>query len=571
MPTSIPSAPSIPVTGNTVPAKPGLVDAFASLFGSSAGGPALAASFDACLAPATGAPAQLNPSTTATILAALGGNILAAASDARVATVHSGDASTGKTSTIATAATTETDTSSSEAKPVLTLTRDQIETVAALLAPVLMSLQNPMPAAGPIADQNAPALTGFAQGKSGSKVPALSAAATAELAAVTTPTANATPVSMGGVEIAPDSASDSTGPTLVKATVSIDSITASISLPIPKAPPTFAEALATARQAVTAQATAQTTAQEAVSAQPALATDPTASTDQLSAISVTVQLPGLNAPTAPAKPTARLEGLISTDLKAARFASQPTAEKSAGPRPSASPRGDSTANGPEKHFVAPEDESLAKAKTNSGIGGAQATRIMTDSSTARRSPANVTDMVAGVHAAGVKAEAASSGASTANAQLAQRAVSTVLNVVNAQDNRPAASVVNLHFKFGADDLSVRVQMRGNEVHTQFNTDSSDLRSALASEWRGVASNNSGSGIRLADPVFATSNGSNQQLGSGAQGQSSQREFAQQQSAAQLIMPAAQAFTGENATSADAASQPTRMAPLHTSLHLAAVA
>lgn len=116
--------------------------------------------------------------------------------------------------------------------------------------------------------------------------------------------------------------------------------------------------------------------------------------------------------------------------------------------------------------------------------------------------------------------------------LAHRAVETIMNVVEAQRNGSAnASSVNLHFKFGGDDLAVRVQMRGGEVLTQFLTDSAELRSAISSEWQIMAGQGGAAGLRLLEPtIMPTSSGVSAGFGSASQGQNHAQQNAQQQQA-----------------------------------------
>lgn len=117
---------------------------------------------------------------------------------------------------------------------------------------------------------------------------------------------------------------------------------------------------------------------------------------------------------------------------------------------------------------------------------------------------------------------------SSDAALAHRAVQTVLNVVEAQQDRPSNSgVVNLHFKFGGENLAVRVQLRGSEVFTQFRTDSAELRAALAAQWRSGALPVGETGVRMAEPVFASLESAG--FGASPQGQfSSQHQQAQHQ-------------------------------------------
>ncbi|MDP1579823.1 MAG: hypothetical protein Q8M02_06060 [Candidatus Didemnitutus sp.] len=120
------------------------------------------------------------------------------------------------------------------------------------------------------------------------------------------------------------------------------------------------------------------------------------------------------------------------------------------------------------------------------------------------------------------------GGTTATAEaarlVAQRAVQTVTTVVEAQAAsrmQPVPSV-QLQFKFGEEDLHVRVTLRDGEVRTEFRTDSPELRAALTHEMRAVAGRPD-STLRFAEPFVATANSSGNNAGNGhsfSQGQSS---------------------------------------------------
>jgi hypothetical protein len=102
------------------------------------------------------------------------------------------------------------------------------------------------------------------------------------------------------------------------------------------------------------------------------------------------------------------------------------------------------------------------------------------------------------------------------AQISRRAVESVLTVADHLASGEQRSV-RLQFTVGGEDLAVRVELRGDKVHTTFRTDSSELRSVLAQEWQSVSGGQSGVRTqRLADPVFASSSSS----GSGQHGMSS---------------------------------------------------
>jgi hypothetical protein len=81
--------------------------------------------------------------------------------------------------------------------------------------------------------------------------------------------------------------------------------------------------------------------------------------------------------------------------------------------------------------------------------------------------------------------------------------------------------VQLHLKFGGEDLSVRVELRDGAVHTNFRTDSAPLRAALEREWQAIASASPEQLHRYADPVFSP--GSNNQSASSSHGDARQQQ------------------------------------------------
>lgn len=87
---------------------------------------------------------------------------------------------------------------------------------------------------------------------------------------------------------------------------------------------------------------------------------------------------------------------------------------------------------------------------------------------------------------------------------AERAVTTVTSLAEAQfaASMQRAGSVQLRLKFGTENLSVRVEMRGGLVHTDFRTDSPLLREALAAEWQAVAAASPALAQRFLDPVFS---------------------------------------------------------------------
>lgn len=94
--------------------------------------------------------------------------------------------------------------------------------------------------------------------------------------------------------------------------------------------------------------------------------------------------------------------------------------------------------------------------------------------------------------------------------VARRAVESVLTAADQLATGEQRSV-RLQFTVGGEELAVRVELRGDKIHTTFRTDSSELRSALAHEWQSVSAVQNGVRTqRLADPVFASNSSGNGQ-------------------------------------------------------------
>jgi hypothetical protein len=86
---------------------------------------------------------------------------------------------------------------------------------------------------------------------------------------------------------------------------------------------------------------------------------------------------------------------------------------------------------------------------------------------------------------------------------AHRAVDAVL--ATAERFTPSTqSVANLKLSVGDSELLIRVEVRAGEVHATFRTDSPELRAALSHEWRAASLPSVDQPLRLAAPVFASS-------------------------------------------------------------------
>lgn len=86
---------------------------------------------------------------------------------------------------------------------------------------------------------------------------------------------------------------------------------------------------------------------------------------------------------------------------------------------------------------------------------------------------------------------------------AHQAVEVVLKTVEQAATHEQKSV-NLRFAVGDVDLSVRVELHANQVHTTFRTDSPELRAALSREWEAMTNTNAGERTLKLVPAFVTS-------------------------------------------------------------------
>ncbi len=236
---------------------------------------------------------------------------------------------------------------------------------------------------------------------------------------------------------------------------------------------------------------------------------------------------------------------------------------------------------PEKNFLMHGDQSVKSEVESDGIGGAKSGPNMPSAYTISRAAAGTQAVVEPVVPMGEPQASPAVGQApalpvtpTLAPVLAQRAVETVLNVVDAQEAKAGqGGIVKLDFNFGGEALAVHVQMRGGEVHTEFRTNSAELRTALSAEWRAAATQRDPEGVRLVEPVFASgesgSSTSNASDGFSPQNHSSQHQQPQGAGVPASLRPFRSAGPSLLGDPADLPSQSPVMLP--TSLHLAAVA
>lgn len=239
-----------------------------------------------------------------------------------------------------------------------------------------------------------------------------------------------------------------------------------------------------------------------------------------------------------------------------------------------------------KNFLSSNEQQVTLGKAEAGIGVAQERLTMfftphdTLSTVHPAVPALVSTVAAAPQAAG--APAPEPMPQLVAVSMAHRAVETVTNVVEAQAASKLQPVpsVQLKFKIGHEDLAVRVALRDGVVHTEFRTDSPELRAALQQEWKAVTAQPE-SALRYLEPVVSAASSSQSGTNSFGQpqqqspGQSAAQQQQQQQQHQQAR--AAAEFFGSVARSTPfqpregGAASTVAAALLPTSVHLSAVA
>lgn len=176
--------------------------------------------------------------------------------------------------------------------------------------------------------------------------------------------------------------------------------------------------------------------------------------------------------------------------------------------------GTTTIGAPEgavKTFVSAEPETLTRWRPELGIGVAKPAATMLELliPALPTHPVPEYGMVASALEARFEPAAASVGAPLPErvpveaVSSAQRAVEVALRAVDIAAAGTQKSV-NLDFAVGDADLNVRIEIRAEEVHTTFRTDSAELRTALAQEWQAIAASPAAErGLRLAPASFAS--------------------------------------------------------------------
>ncbi len=185
---------------------------------------------------------------------------------------------------------------------------------------------------------------------------------------------------------------------------------------------------------------------------------------------------------------------------------------------------------PDKKTLIDGIKSDTKQDTALGTTGARPASTMTAQTFARSFAAFGTGVAISGAAAGAGIKGNSTAAdSPAPASTAREAVAAVVRIADTQAGRADAQahVVNMSFKIGGEDLSVRVELHGTEVRTQFSTSSAELRAALSGEWQGTGPGGGSHNLTFAEPEFtqsaASSSGSFAEGGAGYRGRDREGE------------------------------------------------
>ena len=157
---------------------------------------------------------------------------------------------------------------------------------------------------------------------------------------------------------------------------------------------------------------------------------------------------------------------------------------------------------PDKTFLSTLEKRVTSATPSLGTSVAKTSAAMTfDRPTTAALPEHADVQAATVASVESPAPTAPVEASAASGA-AHRAVEAVLTAVErfSSGDRHA---VDLQFAVGGSNLSVRVELRADEVRTVFHTDSPELRTALTHAWQAESGGATERSFRLTTPVFSS--------------------------------------------------------------------
>ncbi|MDI1247697.1 MAG: hypothetical protein PSV13_02315 [Lacunisphaera sp.] len=178
-----------------------------------------------------------------------------------------------------------------------------------------------------------------------------------------------------------------------------------------------------------------------------------------------------------------------------------------------------------KKILSVEDADDAEPQANVGITVAKPDPVMATHLPERPT---VADLVVQSFVPGNRPEASAPLADIREhrpAVIAQRAVEAVVQVVETQAAarlQPAPGV-QLHLKLGGEDIAIRVELREGNVHTQFRTDSNEVRQAIAHEWSILRAESPERTLRYLEPEFSADRPASSPGSDGRQGAASHQQ------------------------------------------------
>lgn len=162
-----------------------------------------------------------------------------------------------------------------------------------------------------------------------------------------------------------------------------------------------------------------------------------------------------------------------------------------------------------------------------GIGVAHVTDTMSSPASARSKTASISEVPAAFTFSGESAPVGTlTLAAPAPVATVRETMAAVITAVETLERRAdvGQKSVDLQFDVGGEKLGLRVELRDGIVQATFRTESSEMNRALSREWQAVVQPALARDIRLAEPVFSSSNSHNQSAsGSPGHGAPQERE------------------------------------------------
>jgi hypothetical protein len=158
----------------------------------------------------------------------------------------------------------------------------------------------------------------------------------------------------------------------------------------------------------------------------------------------------------------------------------------------------------EKYFLNPSQKAVTTAVSAVGTAVAKVSATMAATAPARSKSDSLSESTtAFVYSADQAPTATLTLDAPAPVATVHETMAAVISAVDALERRADVQQksVDLQFNVGSEKLGLRVELRDGTVHTTFQTESSEMNSALSHEWNAVVQPALARDIHLADPVF----------------------------------------------------------------------